>query len=118
MKLDFFASSFNTYKPLTEALGKLKDIVGNDTYMEAFRIGKNDLHEITEIVFWLCRCDPALNGIIFFDEMERYYFNICQYWNVHFTMLGENKMTNEALAENGFRIIGEGDEACFEWPSE
>jgi hypothetical protein len=105
LKFDFFLSAFNKYKPLVNAYKKLEKITGGKYYVEAFHLNKLYINEIIDIVFWLSRCSPQMNNIIFFDDMERYYFNICQYGNVHLTGINENEITEEKIKELGFKSI-------------
>ena len=105
MKIDFFNSSFNKYKPLVNALNKLNKIISNNHYDEAFIINRNCISEFIGIIFWLSRCDPKMGGIIFFDKMEKCYFNICKYGNIHLFEISKNNITEEKLKEMGFKII-------------
>ena len=108
LKINFFNSFYNKYKPLTKAYKKLEEITNVKYYDEALCL--NELsEEITDIIFWLARCCPDMDNIIIFDNLERYHFNICEYGNIHLTELNGNKISEEVIAKIGLKCI-EGEE--------
>jgi hypothetical protein len=115
LKTDFFhVLCYNKYKPLVTALGKLREIVGKDNYMEALIVNKMDIKNIIEIVFLLGRCDPEMDNILLFDKMERYYFSICKHGNIHFVEINGNNIVEEKITDIGFKIV----EKCYDEFSE
>ena len=104
LKINFFDSLYNKYKPLTNAYKKLEEITNVKYYDEALCL-KELSEEITDIIFWLTRCCPDMENIIIFDKLERYYLNICKYGNIHFTGLNGNKISKEVIAKIGLRCI-------------
>jgi len=111
LKTDFFNSlRYNKHKPLITAFSKLKKIVGENNYMEALIVNKIYIKDIIEIVFLLSRCDHEMDNILLFDEMERYYFNICKHGNIHFVEINGNNIAKEKIADIGFKII----EKCYD----
>ena len=104
LKIDFYKYLFNKYKPLVNAYKKLKKITEKMYYTEAFYLNKLS-EEIVDIIFWLSRCCPSMNNIIFFDKMERYYLSVCQYGNIHITGLNENFISDEIVNKSGLKII-------------
>jgi hypothetical protein len=104
LKVNFFNSLYNKYKPLTNAYKKLEAITNVKYYDEALCL-KELSEEITDIIFWLTRCSPDMDNIIIFDKLERYYLNICKYGNIHFTGLNGKKISKEDLAKIGLRCI-------------
>jgi hypothetical protein len=104
LKTNYFMALFNKYKHLVKAYKELEKIVGEKNYDGAFYVS-NLTEEIIFIIFWLCRCCPEMDTILIFDKMERYYFNICKYGNIHFTELNGNIISNEILEKIGFKIV-------------
>ena len=92
------------------AFNKLRKIVGKNNYMEALIVNKIDIKDIIEIVFWLNRCDPEMDNIIFFDKMEKYYFSICKYGNIHFVEINGNNITKEKITDIRFKVV----EKCYD----
>jgi hypothetical protein len=105
LKMDFFFSTYNKYKPLVNAYKKFEKIIGRKYYNEAFYLKNIYVNEIIDIVFWLSRCSPQMNNIIFFDSMEKYYFNICQYGNIHLIGINESEISEENIKEIGFKAV-------------
>jgi len=104
LKIDFFESLFNKYKPLIKAYKKLEKIIGKNYYDEAFYLNKLS-EEIVDIVFWLVRCSPQMDNIMIFDKNERYYLNICKYGNIHFTGLDGNNISRDIIDKIGLKVI-------------
>jgi hypothetical protein len=104
LKINFFESLFNKYKPLVKAYKKLEKIIGKKYYDEAFYFDKLS-EEIIDIMFWLSRCSPQMNNIMIFDKNERYYLNICKYGNIHIIELNGNNISEESIKEIGFKIV-------------
>ena len=104
LKIDYYGSLFNKFKPLVKAYKQLEKITGKKYYDEAFYLTKLS-EEIVDIIFWLSRCSPQMNNIIFFDKMERFYFSICQYGNIHMTGLGGNTISENIIKKLGLTII-------------
>jgi hypothetical protein len=112
LKNNFFESLFNKYRPLIKSYKRLEKITGKKYYDEAFY--SNELsEEIIDIIFWLSRCSPQMNSIIIFDKIERYYLNICQYGNIHFTGLDGNNVSEDIIKEIGLKIIEGKEEDNF-----
>jgi hypothetical protein len=103
-KINYFDLLYNKYKPLTKAYRKLEESIGIKYYDEAFCLNKLS-EEIVDIIFWLSRCSPQMNNIMFFDKKEKYYLNICQYGNIHFTGLNENTVSEKIMNKIGLKII-------------
>jgi hypothetical protein len=112
LKINLFESLFNKYKPLVEAYKKLEKIIGKRYYDEAFYLNKLS-EEIIDIIFWLSRCSPHMNGIMIFDKMERYYLKICQYGKIHFTGLNKNNISEDIIKRTGLKIIEGREEDIF-----
>jgi hypothetical protein len=88
----------------------LEQIVGGNTYKEAFSLDLKSLPEFVEILFWITRCDPSIPEYIYlFDSNEKVKLSLCKYGNIHLTEFGEETLTNEKLTSLGWRII-EGEE--------
>jgi hypothetical protein len=109
-KRDFFGNRENKYRPLVKAYKMLEQIVGGNTYKEAFSLDLKSLPEFVEILFWITRCDPSIPEYIYlFDSNEKVKLSLCKYGNIHLTEFGEETLTNEKLTSLGWRII-EGEE--------
>jgi hypothetical protein len=104
LKINYFDSLFNKYKPLAKAYKKLENIIGEKYYDEAFYLTELS-EEIIDIIFWLSRCCPGMNNIMFFDKMERYYLNICQYGNIHLTGINGNSVSEKITKRIGLKSI-------------
>jgi hypothetical protein len=112
LKINYFDSLFNKYKPLVKAYKKLEKITGKKYYDEAFYF--NELsEEIIDIIFWLSRCSPQMNCIMFFDKTEKYYLNICQYGNIHLTGLNGNNILEETIKKTGSKNVEGIEEDIF-----
>jgi hypothetical protein len=113
LKTNYFMALFNKYKPLVKAYKELEKIVGKKYYDGAFYTS-NLTEEIIFIIFWLCRCCPEMDNILIFDKMERYYFNICKYGNIHLNGLNGNRISDEILEKIGFKIVNGNEMDNFE----
>ena len=112
LKINFFESLFNKYKPLVKTYKKLEKIIGKTYYDEAFYLPKLS-EEIVDIIFWLVRCIPQMNYIMIFDKSEGYYLNICQYGNIHLTGLTGNYISGDIIERIGFKNIEGREEDNF-----
>jgi hypothetical protein len=106
LKIDYFDSLFNDYKPLAKAYDMLEKITGGTYYDEAFELERLS-EEIVYITFWLTRCSPPMSHIAIFDKKERFHLSICKYGNIHFTGLTANSVSEQALNEIGLKSIEE-----------
>ncbi|KOS06649.1 hypothetical protein AM493_11850 [Flavobacterium akiainvivens] len=110
LKVDFFGNRDNNFKPLVDAYARLEEIVGNNTYNEAFEVDKESLPDFIAVLFWIIRCDPGVAEYIFlFDEKEQVELFLCKYGNLHLTEFNKEQLTESRLNALGFTII-KGDE--------
>jgi len=106
IKLDFCGDTSDEFKPLALAYEKLDELVGGNTYTEAFQVDLENFGELIEIFFWIIRCDPDKSEyIFFFDADEKLRFNICKYGNIHLTEFNREILTEEVLESLGWAVI-------------
>jgi hypothetical protein len=106
LKADFFGNRNNKFKPLVKSYKQLEQIVGTNSYKEAFVTDRQSLADFMEIVFWLVRCDPGVPQYIFiFDSQEKIQFHLCKYGNIHLTEFGTETLSAEIVKSSGWEII-------------
>jgi hypothetical protein len=95
------------YKPVKRGLDYLVANKISKSFNGAIQVDIEDMPEFIKHLFWLVRC----NGIVFYAHFSDPEFNImvsiCQYGNIHFSIL--NKKTdilfNEALEKTGLHCL-------------
>jgi hypothetical protein len=104
----------NDYKPVKEALQYLQDNKLGKNFNGALRVDTNDLGEFTKHLFWLARCNASLPIFHFIDDGQNIVGSICQYGNIHISVLNKTSenLLMQAVNMSGFRYLP--DESCAE----
>lgn len=112
-KMNFFGNLEIKHKPVKKAYEDLKTITGSYLYEEALKIDLTDQHDFTTLIniaFWIERIDASAPEFIFFyDEKDKFAFNICKDGNVHTVEFGKHILTNKVLEKCNWHEI---DERC------
>nr|WP_294859214.1 hypothetical protein [uncultured Fluviicola sp.] len=108
LKINLFGNLNTQHPHLKQVYKDLKQLIGNDRYDEALKIGIQDLERLIPIVFWMQRIDTLSPEFLFFhDEQNRFSFYICKYGKVHLTAFETELFTSEILEKNDWKEIDE-----------
>ncbi len=112
-KMNFFGNLEIKFKPVKNAYEDLKAITGSYLYEEALRVNLTNHKEFSTLIniaFWIERIDASAPEFIFFyDEKDKFAFNICKGGNVHTIEFGKHILTNKVLEKCNWHEI---DEKC------
>ncbi len=108
----FGANLQHKYPPVKKAFNNLEKITQSRNYKEAFKIDIEDLTAFIEIFFWIERCDASVpEYVFFFDEANRFAFNLCKDGNVHTIEFDREILSDSLLKEKQWYTI---DGRCFD----
>jgi len=113
LKIDLFVGLYNKYHKVKNAYSIFLKYIPEKSYKEAIELNINEIDDFVEIFFWLTRCVGNFPEYVWwFDENQKYCFNLCNNGNIHLTSFLKNNLLNEEnLLKLGFLLD---DEAQFD----
>lgn len=107
-KANLFGDLNTNHLQLKKGYRDLKQILENDYYDEALKIGVQDLGILVPIIFWMQRIDTSSpEFIFFFDEQSRFCFYICNSGKVHTISYKNELFTSGILEKNGWKEVNQ-----------
>ncbi|RYZ94693.1 MAG: hypothetical protein EOP47_27345, partial [Sphingobacteriaceae bacterium] len=103
----------NDYSPVKQALQYLSVNKVSKSFNGALNVDLNSLPEFIIHFFWLIRCNAALPYFNFTDTSFNIVGSICQYGNVHLSILNEetDEVFEKALLQTKFVVFD--DNSCY-----
>ncbi|MEO6149559.1 MAG: hypothetical protein ABIP28_05335 [Mucilaginibacter sp.] len=104
----------NDYKPVKESLEYLSANKVSKSFNGALKVDLNDLPEFMKHFFWLVRCNASLPYFNFSDVGFNIVGSICQYGNLHLSILNEetDKVFENAILHTKFEMLDGNN--CYE----